>query len=166
MTNFEYVVVPAPRKAPKIKGAKTSEARFAHTLTEVMNAYGAEGWEYLRCDTLPCEERSGLTGTKTVYQNMLVFRRVIEETAHDIPEADRVQTPEQLAAELAPAAPAPSSSQAPATPEEKPAAPRLSAARTASAGPAPRLGPAATESGTRVHPFPLSGAERFEKRDD
>ncbi len=32
-------------------------------------------WEYLRTDTLPSEERSGLTGKTTVFHNMLVFRR-------------------------------------------------------------------------------------------
>ncbi len=40
-----------------------------------MNRLGAEGWDYVRADALPCEERVGLTGTKTVFQNMLVFRR-------------------------------------------------------------------------------------------
>ena len=42
---------------------------------------GAEGWDYLRADTLPVDERSGLTGTKTSFQNMLVFRRILEEDA-------------------------------------------------------------------------------------
>ncbi|WP_172299832.1 DUF4177 domain-containing protein [Pseudoruegeria sp. HB172150] len=74
---YEYKVVPAPKKARKIKGVKTTEDRFAHELAEIMNAYGADGWEYQRTDTLPCEERSGLTGRTTNFQNMLVFRRVI-----------------------------------------------------------------------------------------
>jgi len=40
-----------------------------------MNEMGSEGWEYVRSDTLPCEERSGFTSKITVYQNLLVFRR-------------------------------------------------------------------------------------------
>ncbi len=46
-----------------------------------MNAMGADGWEYQRTDTLPCEERVGLTGRTTVFQNMLVFRRAVAATA-------------------------------------------------------------------------------------
>ena len=38
----------------------------------------ANGWEYVRAETLPCEERSGLTGRTTVYHNVLVFRRPLE----------------------------------------------------------------------------------------
>ena len=41
-----------------------------------MNRLGADGWDYVRADALPCDERVGLTGTKTTFQNMLVFRRV------------------------------------------------------------------------------------------
>lgn len=73
--HYEYRVMPAPRRAAG--GAKTAEARFALALTEMMNAMGREGWEYQRADTLPLDERSGLTGTKTSYQNMLIFRRVL-----------------------------------------------------------------------------------------
>lgn len=75
MQKFQYKVVPAPKRGEKVKGAKTTEDRFAHALTLFMNELGAEGWEYVRADMLPCEERAGFTGTKTTYQNMLVFRR-------------------------------------------------------------------------------------------
>lgn len=75
--SFEYKVVPAPTRGKKAKGVKSAADRFAHALSEVMNALAAEGWEYLRTDTLPAEERHGLTGRTTVFQNMLVFRRSI-----------------------------------------------------------------------------------------
>ncbi|MAQ86460.1 MAG: DUF4177 domain-containing protein [Maritimibacter sp.] len=78
MPRYEYKVVPAPKKAGKVKGVKGTEARFAHELASLMNQYGADGWEYQRTDTLPCEERSGLTGRTTTFQNMLVFRRELE----------------------------------------------------------------------------------------
>ncbi len=77
MQRFEYRVIPAPRRGEKARGVKTTEDRFALALTGLMNRLGAEGWDYVRADALPCEERVGLTGTKTVYQNMLVFRRVL-----------------------------------------------------------------------------------------
>lgn len=75
MQRFEYKVVPAPRRGKKAKGIRGTEAQFANALSALMNEVAAEGWEYLRTDSLPCEERQGLTGRTTVFQNMLVFRR-------------------------------------------------------------------------------------------
>lgn len=80
--NYEYRVIPAPRRAIRARGT-SSEERFALSLASVMNDMGREGWEYVRADTLPLDERAGLTGgTKTSYMNMLVFRRVIVRGAH------------------------------------------------------------------------------------
>lgn len=81
MDKFEYRVVPAPAKANKVRGVKGGSAKFAHTIEELMNELGAEGWEYLRADTLPAEERVGLTSKQTVFQNMLVFRRRLSAPA-------------------------------------------------------------------------------------
>jgi hypothetical protein len=77
MQRFEYKVIPAPRRGEKARGVKSTEDRFAYALTQLMNQLGAEGWDYVRADALPCEERVGLTGTKTTFQNVLVFRRVV-----------------------------------------------------------------------------------------
>lgn len=74
---FEYKVVPAPQRGLKARGIKGTPARFANALETVMNDMGAQGWEYQRTDTLPVEERQGLTGKTTTFQNMLVFRRAI-----------------------------------------------------------------------------------------
>ena len=46
-----------------------------------------EGWEYVRADVLPSEERSGLTGRTTVYHNLLVFRRPLAQ--RERPEVTR-----------------------------------------------------------------------------
>ena len=100
MPSYEYKVVPAPVKGLKARGVRSPEARFAHALATAMNTLGAEGWSYLRADTLPAEERVGLTRTKTVYHNMLVFRREVEETDHlqDLSQAAAPQpTPLELA---------------------------------------------------------------------
>jgi len=81
MPRFEYRVIPAPRKGNRVKGLKSTEDRFAATLADLMNEAGREGWEYVRSDTLPVDERQGLTGHSTSWQTMLVFRRTLAESA-------------------------------------------------------------------------------------
>jgi len=81
MQAYEYKVIPAPKKGIKAKGLRKGEARFAKALETVMNEFGAEGWEYQRTDTLPLEERQGLTGKTTSFQNLLVFRRPVAQDA-------------------------------------------------------------------------------------
>lgn len=77
MQHYEYRAVVAPARAEKIRGLKTTAERFAHTVSVVMNDMARDGWEYLRADILPCEERSGLTGRSTVHHTLLVFRRPV-----------------------------------------------------------------------------------------
>jgi hypothetical protein len=77
MTAFEYKVIQAPKRPERARGVKGTEARFAHTLETEMNRLGAEGWEYQRSDTLPCETGNGLTGRSTTMQTLLVFRRAL-----------------------------------------------------------------------------------------
>ncbi|WP_296417168.1 DUF4177 domain-containing protein [Pseudooctadecabacter sp.] len=106
MTGYEYKVVPAPTRPLKAKGVKGTSARFANALETVMNDLGTDGWEYQRTDTLPVEERQGLTGKTTTFQNMLVFRRRLamapaaEVTAliEDRSKADDLSAPPQVAA--------------------------------------------------------------------
>ena len=118
MPQFEYKVVPSPRKGEKAPGAKTVAERFAVALSTLMNRLGQEGWEYLRADALPCDERVGLTGSKTTFQSMLVFRRSLDASAQ-VPV-----TPGLVV-----------------VPEPAPFTPVLGAA-TAPVGVAPALGPA------------------------
>ena len=87
MTAFEYRVVPAPKRGQKERGLKTSEDRYARALQGTINELGAKGWEYLRAETLPCEERQGLGGRKTVYHSVLVFRRAAAQAAPATPVA-------------------------------------------------------------------------------
>lgn len=77
---YEYKVVPAPAKGQKARGVKTAEGRFALSVEQLLNQLGADGWEYQRADMLPSEERAGLTGSTTNWRNLLIFRRVLEET--------------------------------------------------------------------------------------
>lgn len=111
MLRFEYKVVPSPRKGEKAHGAKTTPDRFALTLTTLMNKLGQDGWDYLRADTLPCDERVGFTGSKTTFQSMLVFRRALTEGA-EVPAGLSAVEPEPtfvptLGAAVAPVGAAP-----------------------------------------------------------
>ncbi len=104
MSNYEYRVVAAPRKGKSGKGVKGGPAKFANAITSLMNDMSAEGWDYLRADTLPCEERQGLTSKTVKYHSMLVFRRpaptqdAAEEEPlaleHHEPEPEPVPEPE------------------------------------------------------------------------
>ena len=82
----EYTVIPAPARGEKARGARSGAERFAHALTVEINRMAAEGWEYIRAETLPCEERSGLTSRTTVYHNVLVFRRRLAPLAATPPQ--------------------------------------------------------------------------------
>ncbi|MBE0414049.1 DUF4177 domain-containing protein [Yoonia sp.] len=88
---YEYKVVPAPTRGLKAKGAKSVELRFANALETEMNRLARDGWEYLRTDTLPCEQREGLMSKTTVFQNMLVFRRQL--TVKAAPRGDAAMRP-------------------------------------------------------------------------
>ena len=131
MHRFEYKVVPAPRRGEKARGVKSTEERFALALTGLMNRMGAEGWDYVRADALPCDERVGLTGSKTTFQNMLVFRRMMEADAA-APGADTPAPVLRIAHEAEPAAAAAAQTVPPL---------RLGAAESP-IGAAPALGPA------------------------
>lgn len=77
MSLYEYRVIPAPTRGEKAKEAKTPADRYSVALTSELNRMARDGWDYVRADVLPSEERSGLTGRSTVYHNLLVFRRAI-----------------------------------------------------------------------------------------
>lgn len=72
---YEYIAIAAPNRGEKAKDAKTPADRYALALTSELNRMAAEGWEYIRADVLPSEERSGLTGRTTTYHNLLIFGR-------------------------------------------------------------------------------------------
>ena len=84
MSKFEYRAIPAPTRGTKARGAKSTEDRFALSITEALNEMAEEGWEYVRAETLPCDERKGLTGTQTTYQNILIFKR-FRQSAQPLP---------------------------------------------------------------------------------
>lgn len=97
MSSYEYTVIPAPARGEKAKGAKTGIDRFAATLSDVLNEMARDGWEYVRAETLPAEERSGLTSRSTVYHNLLVFRRALDSDLAAAPRIDSRPAPSPAA---------------------------------------------------------------------
>ncbi len=112
---FEYKVIPAPKKGRKARGIKGAEERFSFAVQELMNEQASEGWEFLRSETLPSEERQGLTSTQTVFRSVLVFRRpraddvsdFAPELLEDLSDAAKAPGAEQEAADDSPRADAP-----------------------------------------------------------
>lgn len=81
MSNYEYKVVPAPKRAAKIKSAKSGDDRFAQTVETAINEMARGGWEFQRSESLPCDERKGLFSRETIVHTVLVFRRELTETS-------------------------------------------------------------------------------------
>ena len=113
MPQYEYKVVPAPSKGRKAKGVKTPEGRFAVSVEAILNEMGALGWEYLRAELLPSDERSGLTGSSRNWRNVLIFRREVAVAAPvakprllEAPERVEDSAPSVAAPSVMPAAPA------------------------------------------------------------
>ncbi|CUH80320.1 hypothetical protein TRM7557_02834 [Tritonibacter multivorans] len=130
MQAFEYKVIPAPNKGKKAKGVKTPEDRFANGVEAILNEMAVEGWEFQRAEMLPSEERSGLTGSKTNWRNLLVFRRALHTAAPaEAPAAPSETVPSVAAAASATATAraaaeaAPPVAAAPATPSPAPEPP-------------------------------------------
>lgn len=77
MSNFEYKVIPAPTNGKRGKGIKGADGRFANAFSETINELAHEGWEYMRAESLPSVERTGIMRKRQEsFQNVLVFRRL------------------------------------------------------------------------------------------
>ena len=78
MPQYEYKVVPTPRRPKRAKGVKGNSARFANVLTDAMNTEAAGGWEFVRTETLPMEAKPGMFSRRVEsFQSVMVFRRGI-----------------------------------------------------------------------------------------
>lgn len=74
--DYEYKCVGAPEKAKRKRGARTRSDRVAGAMQALIEEHAGNGWEYLRTDLVPVEERSGLFGRPhEVHRAVLVFRR-------------------------------------------------------------------------------------------
>lgn len=155
MLSYEYKVIPAPKKAGKVKGIKGTDLNFAAALAEVMNRMGRAGWEYQRTDTLPCEERQGFTGRTTTFQNMLIFRKIIDE-----PVEMSVRTPTEIPATVQTPEPAAEPAMAVRSSVAEAAGPALAAAtHDAPQGHAPRIGKPTAHEPAKIVPAPGIAAQ-------
>lgn len=74
--DFEYKTVGGPERGRKRKGCRTASERVAAAMEELIQTEAAQGWEYLRTDLVPVEERAGLFARRqTMHCAVLVFRR-------------------------------------------------------------------------------------------
>lgn len=72
----EYKCVGAPERPKKKRGAKTRSDRVAAVMQDVINAEAVDGWEYVRTDLVPVEEKSGWFSRATeVHRAVLIFKR-------------------------------------------------------------------------------------------
>lgn len=79
--DFEYKVIPAPTKGRKMRGFRRPDEKFAYAVQEKMNEMSQLGWEFIRSETLPNTERTGLTRRTTIDRSLLVFRRPLQTAA-------------------------------------------------------------------------------------
>ena len=116
MQSYEYKAVAAPNRARRFKGVKGTANQFAMVISELMNDMASDGWEYLRSDSLPVDEKAGLLkGRMETYHTLLIFRRAKEgapEMAGFIEDHSEAEAP--AVAPLAAVEPAPMEPTAPA----------------------------------------------------
>lgn len=106
MTQFEYKVIPTPRRPRRAKGVKGVPAQFANVLTEAINAEAADGWEFYKTETLPMEARPSLFRAPVEsFQSVMVFRRDVKEIKAT-PEENLHDSGSLLAVPVADSAPA------------------------------------------------------------
>lgn len=103
---YEYKVIPAPERGEKLRNVKAPEARFALTIEGTLNGLAADGWEFLRAETLPSSERSGFTGSSVHMRSLLVFRRARDAAVEQF-QPRRLDPPAVPQGPQAPSAPRP-----------------------------------------------------------
>lgn len=80
MSQFEYKVIPTPRRPKRAKGVKGEPARFANALTDAINEIAVDGWEFYKTETLPMDAKPGLFSKRIeTFQSVMVFRKALVE---------------------------------------------------------------------------------------
>lgn len=97
----EYKVIPAPRRGKRGKATKGPAGRFAYAVESTLNEMAADGWEFVRAETLGADEREGVMRRKVeTFHGVLVFRREIvnapppRTSVADVPLATPPKQPE------------------------------------------------------------------------
>ena len=78
MAGYQYKTVAAPRRLKKVKGVKGKDALLAHAVEELIAVEAAQGWEYLRADSFPVEDKGGMFSKPVVTERaVMIFRKAI-----------------------------------------------------------------------------------------
>src|SRR5690625_1018622 len=78
--SYEYKCVGAPEEPRRQRGVRAWSDRAALAMQEVITAEAVDGWEYLRTDLLPVEEKDGFfSRARRTQRAVLIFRREIGE---------------------------------------------------------------------------------------
>jgi hypothetical protein len=86
MATYEYKVIPAPGAGARGRTGGTDEEHFSRLFETALNAQAAQGWEFLRSETVPFQHRHKFTGRVSVIQQaMLVFRRATDPVTTALP---------------------------------------------------------------------------------
>lgn len=157
MATYEYKVIPAPGAGAKGRKGGTDEDCFIRAFEKALNAQAAEGWEFLRSETVPFQHRHRLTGRVSVIQQaMLVFRRAADPAQAQLPRlsgaAQAAPLPPVVAAAPGPMRPGPVAP-VPVIPSLGPARPDL--ARPDMTG----QGPKSAKAGAAIFSTPRLGTD-------
>lgn len=91
---YEYKAVGAPEKGKRKRGARSASARVAAAFEEILSEEAVDGWEYLRTDLLPVNERAGIfSRAQETHRAVMVFRRALEEEIVLRPAPAPIATP-------------------------------------------------------------------------
>ena len=146
MTTYQYKTVAAPRKLKRVKGVKGADALAAHHVEEAIAVEAADGWEYVRTDRFPIEEKNGMFSRPQVSERaVMIFRKeIVQQVAMAAQPVQPASQPVQPAPQPAPPpqqpAPAPQAAQPQPQPMPQPTRhePGFS---VAGVEPAPRMPP-------------------------
>ncbi len=153
MPSHEYRVVPSPKRGIRARGARRPEDRFARAVEAEMNRMAADGWEFVRSDTLPHEHKPGwFRRPITLFQTVLVFRRAkASDAPHAVPRTAPTAMPPPVVAPhpeappvVPPPVPAPAASRFTPSPRAIKPANDLAPVVAAPPAPAPTPAPALT----------------------
>ncbi|MBV2361290.1 hypothetical protein KUH32_16110 [Thalassococcus sp. CAU 1522] len=75
MPRYEYRVIPGPGRGERTPVPRTTDERFALAIERLLNQMASDGWDFLRAETLTCEDRASPASEGGVRRDFLVFRR-------------------------------------------------------------------------------------------
>lgn len=77
---YEYKAIGAPEKGKRKRGARSASDKVAAAFEEILGKEAVDGWEYLRTDLLPVNERAGMfSRAQEMHRAVMVFRRALEQ---------------------------------------------------------------------------------------